>query len=36
MSETQGWKSWMTTTDHKRIGQLYFYTAFAFFLLGGL
>jgi cytochrome c oxidase subunit 1 len=28
--------SWLTTTDHKRIGTLYFWTAFAFFLLGGL
>src|SRR5258708_27195634 len=36
MSETRGWKSWVSTTDHKRIGQLYFYTAFAFFLIGGL
>ena len=36
MSETRGWKSWVTTTDHKRIGQLYFYSAFAFFLIGGL
>ena len=26
---------WMTTTDHKIIGHLYFYTTFAFFLLGG-
>ena len=29
-------KSWLTTTDHKRIGLLYFWTAFGFFLLGGL
>ncbi|HEY3279332.1 MAG TPA: cytochrome c oxidase subunit I [Gemmatimonadales bacterium] len=29
-------KSWLTTTDHKRIGLLYFWTAFAFFLIGGL
>src|SRR5258708_32080340 len=36
MSETRGWRSWVSTTDHKRIGQLYFYTAFAFFLIGGL
>ena len=36
MSEPRGWKSWVTTTDHKRIGQLYFYTAFFFFLVGGL
>src|SRR5439155_19603457 len=29
-------KSWLTTTDHKRIGLLYFWTAFGFFLIGGL
>ncbi len=28
--------SWVTTTDHKRIGVLYGVTAFVFFLLGGL
>src|SRR5919204_3460203 len=28
--------SWLTTTDHKRIGILYISTAFVFFLLGGL
>src|ERR1051326_6139687 len=33
---TRGLKSWVTTTDHKRIGLLYFWTAFCFFLLGGL
>ena len=33
---TSGWRAWLTTTDHKRIGVLYFYTAFGFFLLGGL
>ncbi len=31
-----GVRGWITTTDHKRIGLLYFYTAFAFLLLGGL
>ena len=31
-----GLVSWLTTTDHKRIGTLYFWTAFVFFLLGGL
>ncbi|HEY6107582.1 MAG TPA: cbb3-type cytochrome c oxidase subunit I, partial [Gemmatimonadales bacterium] len=36
MSEATGLKSWLTTTDHKRIGKLYFWTAFVFFLLGGL
>src|SRR5256714_6662557 len=29
-------KSWLTTTDHKRIGLLYFWTAFGFFLIGGV
>src|SRR5256884_5674880 len=29
-------KSWLTTTDHKRIGLLYFWTAFLFFLIGGI
>ncbi|HEY0997562.1 MAG TPA: cytochrome c oxidase subunit I [Gemmatimonadaceae bacterium] len=28
--------SWLATTDHKKIGQLYLYTALAFFLIGGL
>ena len=27
---------WMTTTDHKVIGNLYFITSFIFFLIGGL
>ncbi len=38
--EGGGWRgrlwSWLTTTDHKRIGLLYFYTAFVFFLIGGV
>ncbi len=28
--------SWVTTVDHKRIGILYMYTAFVFFLFGGV
>ncbi|MDN3270627.1 cytochrome c oxidase subunit I [Streptomyces sp. MA15] len=28
--------SWLTTTDHKKIGHLYLITSFAFFLVGGL
>src|SRR3954465_11812767 len=28
--------SWVTTTDHKKIGHLYLITSFAFFLVGGL
>src|SRR5688500_9269955 len=33
---SRGWTSWITTTDHKRIGILYLYTTFVFFLLGGV
>ncbi|MEU9754683.1 cbb3-type cytochrome c oxidase subunit I, partial [Streptomyces althioticus] len=28
--------SWLTTTDHKKIGHLYLITSFVFFLVGGL
>jgi cytochrome c oxidase subunit I len=31
----RGIMSWLTTTDHKRIGILYLVTSFAFFILGG-
>jgi cytochrome c oxidase subunit I len=31
-----GIRSWITTVDHKRIGILYFWTSFFFFLVGGL
>jgi cytochrome c oxidase subunit 1 len=31
----RGWLSWLTTTDHKRIGILYLFATFLFFLLGG-
>lgn len=34
--ERHGVRSWVTTVDHKRIGQLYLYTALGFFILGGL
>jgi len=27
---------WVTTTDHKVIGNLYFITSFVFFMFGGL
>src|SRR5690349_4038853 len=30
------WLSWITTTDHKRIGILYMVTTFVFFLIGGV
>ena len=28
--------NWVTTTDHKKIGNLYFITSFVFFMIGGL
>ncbi len=31
-----GWTSWITTTDHKKIGIMYLVLTFAFFLLGGV
>src|SRR5690606_15668020 len=34
-SKTGIW-SWITTVDHKRIGIMYGYAAFAFFIIGGL
>ncbi|HEX2437423.1 MAG TPA: cbb3-type cytochrome c oxidase subunit I, partial [Methylomirabilota bacterium] len=34
--EPEGWTSWITTTDHKKIGIMYLYTVLAFFLLGGV
>src|SRR5437660_9070712 len=34
--EARSWTSWITTTDHKRIGILYLVTTFAFFLIGGV
>ncbi|HEX6618102.1 MAG TPA: cytochrome ubiquinol oxidase subunit I, partial [Solirubrobacteraceae bacterium] len=30
-----GWISWVTTTDHKRIGIMYLVLTFVFFILGG-
>ena len=33
-SET-GWKSWVTTIDHKKIGIMYGVSAMFFFLVGG-
>jgi len=32
----RGWLGWLTTTDHKRIGILYLFATFIFFLLGGV
>jgi len=34
--EKSGLWSWITTVDHKRIAVLYFFTAFFFFLVGGI
>src|SRR5580704_13052430 len=31
-----GWTSWITTTDHKKIGIMYLVLTFVFFLLGGV
>src|ERR687889_2272233 len=33
--ERTGWTSWVTTTDHKRIGIMYLVLTFVFFLMGG-
>ncbi len=33
--EQRGFMSWLTTTDHKRIGIMYMVLTFVFFLLGG-
>src|SRR5919109_2600563 len=30
-----GWTSWVTTTDHKKIGIMYMVLTFIFFILGG-
>ncbi len=32
----RGWLSWLTTTDHKKIGILYLFATFLFFILGGI
>jgi cytochrome c oxidase subunit I len=32
----RGWTSWITTTDHKRIGIMYIVTTFVFFCMGGV
>ncbi len=34
--EGTGWTSWITTTDHKKIGIMYMVTTFAFFVIGGV
>src|SRR5215217_5304561 len=32
----RGWLEWLTTTDHKKIGLLYLFTTFLFFIIGGV
>jgi cytochrome c oxidase subunit 1 len=32
----RGWMSWLTTTDHKKIGIMYLVTVLVFFILGGV
>jgi cytochrome c oxidase subunit 1 len=34
--ETEGWRSWVFTVDHKKIGIMYGVTAMIFFIIGGL
>ena len=34
--EAGGWTSWVTTTDHKKIGIMYLVTVLVFFVLGGV
>jgi cytochrome c oxidase subunit 1 len=31
-----GWLAWLTTTDHKKIGIMYLFATFLFFILGGV
>ncbi len=33
---TTGWRAWLTTVDHKKIGIMYGATALAFLAIGGL
>ncbi len=35
LNDPKGWKSWLTTVDHKRIGVMYLYAILFFFLFGG-
>src|SRR3954453_13298890 len=34
--EERGWRAWLVTTDHKKIGIMYLWTVAVFFLLGGV
>ena len=31
-----GWTAWLTTTDHKKIGIMYLFATFIFFVIGGV
>ena len=33
---TKGWREWVFTVDHKKLGIMYMVTAMFFFLVGGL
>jgi len=34
--QSKGWRSWITSVDHKRVGVMYGATAILFFLVGGI
>src|SRR5436190_15012112 len=34
--QSKGWRSWITSVDHKRVGVMYGATAIMFFLIGGI
>ena len=36
LNSPKGWKSWLLTVDHKRIGVMYFAAISFFFFLGGM
>ena len=34
--QPRGWLAWLTTTDHKKIGIMYLFATFIFFIIGGV
>src|SRR6266702_2451796 len=34
--QSKGWRSWITSVDHKRVGVMYGTTALLFFVIGGV
>jgi cytochrome c oxidase subunit 1 len=36
LNDPPGWKSWLTTLDHKRIGLMYLWSVLFFFFVGGI